>query len=99
MNKIQFWTLNGLAGLVVLLLIIQIMLVRSAIFEQNQLAAAQQTVQQGQAFGNNLQKLAMRIVQVSQTTGDQGLKDLLTRQQISFTPNADSSASAPAPTH
>jgi hypothetical protein len=52
--------------------------------------------------------LAMRIVQVSQQTNDQALKDLLARQQISFTPTTQDSGSgssssapapAPAPTH
>jgi len=99
MNRIQFWILNGLAGLLIVLFILQIVLVRSAIYEQNQVALAQQALQQGQAFQGNLKQLAMRIVQVSQQTNDQGLKDILARQQITFTPQgADTNgASAPAP--
>jgi predicted negative regulator of RcsB-dependent stress response len=102
MNRTQFWILNGLAGFVVLLFITQIFLVRAAIYEQNQMAMAQQALQQGQAFQGNLKQLALRIVQVSQQTNDQALKDLLTRQQISFTPQGQDSATpapAPAPTH
>ena len=101
MNRNQFWILNGLSGLVVVLLLAQILLARQAGYEQGQIAQAQQLANQGQAFGQNLKQLAMRIVQLSQSTGDPALKDLLTRQQISFTPAADAtnggSASAPAP--
>ena len=97
MNRIQFWILNGLAGFLVLLFVVQIVLVRSAIYEQNQVALAQQALQQGQAFQGNLKQLAMRIVQVSQQTNDQGLKDILARQQITFTPQGADGATAPAP--
>ena len=101
MNRIQFWTLNGLAGFLVLLFIIQIALVRAAIFEQNQVALAQQALQQGQAFGGNLKQLAMRIAQVSQTSNDPALKDLLARHQITLTPpseaNGGGASAAPAP--
>ena len=101
MNRIQFWVLNGLSGLVVLLLLATIYLGRTNNFEQNRLALAQQALTQGQAFQGNLKQLAMRIVQVSQQTGDSGLKDLLTRQQISFSPTpaaeGNGAASAPAP--
>ena len=101
MNRIQFWTLNGLAGFLVLLFIIQIALVRAAIFEQNQVALAQQALQQGQAFGGNLKQLAMRIAQVSQTSNDQALKDLLARHQITLAPPSSEAngggAAAPAP--
>ena len=101
MNRIQFWTLIALSGLVVVLLLAQVLLVRQSNFEQNRLALAQQALSQGQAFQGNLKQLAMRIVQVSQQTNDQALKDLLARQQITFTPTANtdsgSSSSAPAP--
>jgi len=87
MNRNQFWILNALSGVVVLLFATQIFLVHQAIYEQGQMAMAQQALQQGQAFQNNLKSLATRIVQVSQANGgDQQLKDLLTRQQIQFTP-------------
>jgi uncharacterized protein YpmS len=91
MNRIQFFLLVGLSSLIVLLLIGHILLVRQTNFEQNRPAMAQQALQQGQAFQNNLKQLATRIVQDSQKTQDQGLKDLLTRQQISFTANAENS--------
>jgi hypothetical protein len=101
MNRIQFFVLTGLSSLVVLLLIGQIFLARQAGYEQNRLQAAQQVITQGQAFQSNLKQLAVRIFQDSQKTQDQGLKDLLTRQQISYTPNAETNSTenpmAPTP--
>jgi len=108
MNRIQFFVLTGLSSLIVLFLIGHIFLVRYSNYEQNRLAAAQQVINQGQVFQGNLKQLAVRIFQDSQKTGDQGLKDLLTRQQISYNPgpestNADGSPSIPTtptpPTH
>jgi hypothetical protein len=85
MNRIQFFVLIGLSSLVVLLLIGDIFLVRQTNFEQNRLAAAQQAINQGQTFQGNLKQLAVRIFQDSQKNGgDQGLKDLLARQQITY---------------
>jgi len=96
MNRIQFWISIGLSGLVALLLLLQVVLSRSAAKESQDVAQAQQFLNNAQAFSGNLQKLAMRIVQVSQANGgDQGLKDLLTRNQITFTPSADGSNAAP----
>src|SRR5476649_2738678 len=104
MNRIQFFVLTGLSSLVVLLLIGHIFLVRQTNFEQNRLAAAQQAINQGQTFQGNLKQLAVRIYQDSQKTQDQGLKDLLARQQITYTPqgeaavpNGETPAPAPAP--
>jgi len=108
MNRIQFFVLTGLSSLVVLLLIGHILLVRQTNFEQNRLAAAQQVINQGQAFQGNLKQLAVRIYQDSQKTQDPGLKELLDRQQIKYnpppesTPATDSPAPAtptPSPTH
>jgi hypothetical protein len=85
MNRIQFFVLIGLSSLVVLLLVGDIFLVRQTNFEQNRLAAAQQAINQGQTFQGNLKQLAVRIYQDSQKNGgDQGLKDLLARQQITY---------------
>jgi hypothetical protein len=84
MNRIQFFVLIGLSSLIVLLFIGDVFLVRQTNFEQNRLAAAQQAVNQGQVFQGNLKQLAVRIFQDSQKTQDQGLKDLLVRQQITY---------------
>jgi hypothetical protein len=98
MNRIQFFVLTGLSGLVTILLIAHIFLVRQTNYEQNRLALASQAVNQGQAFGTNLQKLAVRILQVSQKTADPGLQELLTRNQINYTPNSESNSSeSPTP--
>ena len=97
MNRIQFFVLTGLSTLVVLLLIGQILLARQTGFEQNRLSQAQQIINQGQSFQGNLKQLAMRIVQDSQKTQDPGLKELLTRQQISFTPAPEGTPSTEPP--
>jgi len=68
-----------------LLLIGHIFLSRQIGTDQNILAQAQREVSQGQAFQGNLKQLAVRIFQDSQKTQDAGLRDLLTRQQITFT--------------
>jgi hypothetical protein len=105
MNRIQFFILTGLSSLVVLLLIGHIFLVRQTTFQANRAAAAQQIVNQGQVFQGNLKQLAIRIFQDSQKTQDQGLKDLLARQQITYTPNGEatqapaSTNAAPSPIH
>jgi hypothetical protein len=86
MNRIQFFILIGLSSLILLLLVGHILLTRQQNFEQNRLAAAQQVISQGQVFQGDLKQLAIRIFQDSQKTQDPGLKDLLGRQQISYTP-------------
>jgi hypothetical protein len=107
MNRIQFFVLIGMSSLVVLLLVGHIFLVRQTNFEQNRLAAAQQAINQGQTFQGNLKQLAVRIFQDSQKTGDDGLKQLLVRQQITYNAAAEGSpeqsvppsTTAPAATH
>ena len=98
MNRIQFFVLTGLSSLVLLLLIAHIFLVRATNAQQNRAAVAQQIVNQAQAFGGNLKQLAVRIYQDAQKTQDPGLKELLERQQIKFTPNTNAEPEAtPAP--
>jgi hypothetical protein len=103
MNRIQFFVLTGLASLVLLLLVGHIFLVRQANFEQNRLAQAQQIVNQAQSFQGNLKQLAVRIFQDSQKTQDPGLKELLERQQIKYTPSSETNETAlpaaPSSTH
>ena len=96
MNRIQFFILTGMGSLVLLLLIGHIFLVRQTNFEQNRLAAAQQAINQGQVFQGNLKQLAVRIFQDSQKTQDQGLKDLLSRQQITYNPAPEGEQSVPS---
>ena len=97
MNRIQCFVLTGLSSLVVLFLLGQILLARQAGYEQARLNQAQQIVNQGQAFQGNLKQLAVRIYQDSQKTQDPGLKDLLDRQQIKYTPGPENAAAPEAP--
>jgi hypothetical protein len=108
MNRIQFFILIGLSSIVVLLLLGHIYLVRKVGIDQAILNQAQQRVNQGQSYQSNLKQLAVRIYQDSQKTQDQGLKDLLARQQITYNPtpegasapdSSSSTATAPAPAH
>ena len=101
MNRIQFWILTGLSGLIAALLVAHIFLVRQANFEQARVSAAQQFLSQGQASQEILKQLAVLIFKESQKSQDPGLKELLTRQNISYTPTADSTnatdSAAPPP--
>jgi hypothetical protein len=101
MNRIQFFVLTGLSTVLALLLIGQIALSYSVGHSQNDWTRIQATVQQGNIFQNDLKQLAVRIYSDSTRTTDQGLKDLLARQQITYTPttNATETPAAPASTH
>jgi hypothetical protein len=101
MNRIQFFVLTGLSSLVLLLLAGHLYLVHAVSNQQIILNQVQQTVTQAQSFQGNLKQLAVRIYQDSQKTQDAGLKDLMVRQQITFTPSpsTNSTESPAAPTH
>jgi len=98
MNRIQFFILTGLSSLVVLLMISNLFLARQVGVDQAILNQAQQRVNQGQAFQANLKQLAVRIFQDSQKTQDQGLKDILIRNQITYSPASQESSNASEPT-
>jgi len=100
MNRIQFLTLTGLSGLVVILLGAQIVLGRLNGEAQFRNSQAQQIITVGQTSQQMVKQLAIRIYSDSQKTQDQGLKDLLGRQQISYNAGGESNATenpAPAP--
>jgi hypothetical protein len=103
MNRIQFFVLTGLSGLVLVLMIAHLYLVRQVSIDQNTMNLAQREVSQAQVFQGNLKQLALRLYSDSQKTQDQGLKDLLARQQITFNPATNSTetpaAPTPSPTH
>ena len=86
-----------------LLLIAHIFLARQVGIDQGMLSQAQQILNQGQTAQGNLKQLAVRIYADSQKTQDSGLKELLDRQQIKYTPAPDasnaSSSTAPSTTH
>jgi hypothetical protein len=86
MNRIQFFVLTGLSSVVALLLVGQIALSFSVGRAQNTWTQDQSAVQQGNVFQNDLKQLAVRIYSDSSRSSDQGLKDLLARQQITYAP-------------
>jgi hypothetical protein len=98
MNRIQFFVLTGLSSLLTLLVLGHIALAIQVGHGQANWAAAQQVVQQGNAFQGDLKQLAVRIYQDSQRTSDPGLKDLLARQQITYNPPTNSTETPAAPT-
>ena len=98
MNRIQFFVLTGLSSLLALLLLGHIALAIQVGRGQNQWAAAQQVVNQGNVFQGDLKQLAVRIYQDSTRTGDPKLKDLLARQQITYNSPTNSTEAPPAPT-
>ncbi|MEI9999898.1 MAG: hypothetical protein WDO13_12460 [Verrucomicrobiota bacterium] len=87
----------GLASLVFLLLLGHIVLAVQVGKAQNQVSLAQSAINQGNVFGNDLKQLAVRIFQDSQRTGDPGLKDLLARQQITYTPSTNATEAPATP--
>ena len=104
MNRIQFWTLTLVSTLVVVCLLLQVIFAHQAQHAQQKVYAGQQLIQEGRLSATRWNQLVERIVQVSQQTQDQGLRDLLTRQGITVkaNPNATGTpispaASAPAP--
>jgi hypothetical protein len=84
MNRFQYWALIAGSSLVVLLLVLQVVFARQAQYAQARLLGAQQVITQGNNCHVRLQQLANRIYQLSVQTQDQGLRDLLVRQQIPF---------------
>lgn len=87
MNRIQFYVVIGLSALLFLLVLTDILLAHKVSYQQAQLTQAQQIVTQGQGITQNLRALLNRLASDVQKTGDQGIKDLLARQQISIKPN------------
>ena len=94
MNRTSFWILTYLSSVIAILLILQIIFVRITTYDQARLVQRQQLVSEGQSFDLHVRQVAARIYQVSQQTQDQGLKDLLTRQQITIAPNTDATTNA-----
>jgi hypothetical protein len=99
MNRIQFFVLTGLSSVLFLLILGQVLLSYSVGHAQGEWSQDQQAVQQGNIFQNDLKQLAVRIYSDSSRSTDQGLKDLLARQQITYTPgpatNATETPAAP----
>jgi hypothetical protein len=103
MNRIQFYVVTGFAALLFILVVSDIVLAHKVSSQQIQAQQDQQILSQGQQVQQNLRALLTRMGNDLQKTGDQGMKDLLTRQQISIkgsgsgTNATDSSAAPSAP--
>jgi hypothetical protein len=82
MKPYQYWTLIVGSCLVFVLLFLQIIFEREAQYARVQVLTAQQVISEGRTCDTRIRQLANRIYQVSVQNQDQGLKDLLTRQQI-----------------
>jgi hypothetical protein len=99
MSRTHFFIVTCLSGLVVALLVLQIIFVRMTAYDQARLIERQQIVNEGQSFDLHARQVAARIYQISQQTQDQGLKELLARQQITLAPPTDGGTNTPpAPT-
>ena len=82
MKRYQYWTLLVGSSLVVVLLLLQVVFERAAQYARVQVLQAQQVISEGRTCDTRIRQLANRIYQLSLQNQDQGLKDLLTRQQI-----------------
>jgi hypothetical protein len=81
----------------VLLLVGQVVLGRLTDNARLRVAAAQQVIGQGEASQSMLKQLAARIYQDAEKTQDPGLKDLVSREQISFNPSNANSGGTSSP--
>ncbi len=100
MNRTQLLIFTVMCNLVAVFLLGHIFLTRQVNFEQNRIAGAQQLLNNSQTFQVDIKALAMRTYQDARKTNDPGLKDILARNQISFTPATANPAApaAPSPT-
>jgi hypothetical protein len=95
MSRTQHSILIAGSSLVILFLLLQVVFARQAQYAQAHLLAAQQVITDGRSCDVRLRQLAARIYQLGQQTQDQGLKDILARQQISVQ-SAPATNAAPA---
>jgi hypothetical protein len=96
MSYLRFIILTALSTVVALCILLQIVLVRAVQADDLRLKQTEADLQQGQGCFTRLQQIATRVGQVAQQQQDQGLKDLLARQNIQI--RAPAPAPAPAPT-
>ncbi len=96
MNRIQFFVLTGLSSLLVLLLAGHIALIVAVNHAQLTWSGAQVEVNKGNVAQNGLKQVAVRIFNDSRSTNDPGLKDLLAKEQITYTPTGTNAPETPA---
>jgi hypothetical protein len=82
MKRYQYWILLAGSCLVFVLLLLQVIFEREGQYARVQVLQAQQVINEGRTCDTRIRQLANRIYQLSLQNQDQGLKDLLTRQQI-----------------
>ncbi|MFQ3671586.1 MAG: hypothetical protein SNJ84_09030 [Verrucomicrobiia bacterium] len=85
MNAWQFWTLNALSGILVLLVVIQYFLSQDVGRLQQVVMGEQREVQQAQASEQVLRALALRVAQISESEPD--LKNLLLKYNLRVNPS------------
>ena len=99
MSRIQFMILTCLSVVVSLALILQLIMAHISASDETRLRATAEGLQAGQVSYNQLQQIANWTAQVAAQKNDQGLRDLLARNNIQIKPNPDTPpASAPAAT-
>lgn len=97
MNRTYFWILTFLSCLIAVLLVTQIILGRITANDRILLAKRQELINTGQTCDRQAREVATRIYQLAQQTQDQGLKDIMTRQQIVVSPASTNAAPAATP--
>lgn len=80
MKAWQFWTLNGMSAVLVLLVIVQFFLSQDLVRLQQRVFGEQREVQQAQASEQVLRALALRVAQVSEKEPD--LNNLLLKHNV-----------------
>ncbi len=93
MSLLQYRIFYATCVVVSLLFIAQLALGRVTQAGAQQLSGLEQGIQRGEQYYAQLQQLAARTYQLSQT--DAGLKDVVIRQQITVKPPSVSSSSSP----
>ncbi|GAB4240280.1 MAG: hypothetical protein OHK005_02340 [Candidatus Methylacidiphilales bacterium] len=87
MKAWQFWTLNGMSAVLVLLVIVQFFLSQDLVRLQQRVLGEQREVQQAQASEQVLRALALRVAQVSEKEPD--LNNLLLKYNVRVNQNAN----------
>lgn len=85
MKAWQFWTLNVLSGILVVLVVIQYFLSQDLARRQQVAMAEQREVQQAQAAEQVLRALALRVAQVAEKEPE--LKNLLSKYNLRVNQN------------
>ena len=94
MRQWQFWTLNGVAGMVLLLIAVNISLFLDNRELQGQTLERQQFINQSIRLSRVNTQLIRAIAGVSAQTNDAQLRDLLAAHGVTFNLNPDATESS-----